>query len=100
MKEDKQATGPTLHRWQRSEGTQSKLCGPGNAKAKDIAEEKGTRRFSPPQTKSTEKQPGEAFMASGLSWLQGRCGPCKNSFNPYINSIKHGKHTQTTDHCL
>lgn len=47
MKENKQATRPTLHQWQRAEGTQSKLYDPGNAKAKEISEEKGTRQLCP-----------------------------------------------------
>lgn len=93
MKEDKQATGPTLHRWQRGEGTWSKLGDPGNGKAKEISEEKGTRPLCPPQTKSTEKEPGGASMASGLSWLRSRYGPYKNSFNPSL--YKHYKAWQT-----
>ena len=64
-----------------------KICDPGNAKAKEISEEKGTKQLCPPQTKSTEKQLGGAFMASGLSWLQGWRRPHKNSFNPSLYKL-------------
>lgn len=78
MKEDKQATGPTLHRWQMGEGTRNEFCAPAKAKAKKLAEAKGPHDRTAPATKRTDKKPQGAFVASGLSFrLQGRSRPIK-----------------------
>lgn len=98
MKEDKQATGPTPHRWQRGVGTRSKLREPGKPGLK----KKGDQTTVPAPNQKYRKAARRGIYGFRFKLAPGQArGPIKTLLIlPYTNSIKRGKCTQATDHCL
>lgn len=98
MKEDEQAAHHTLSRWPRGAGSGGKRCGPGKSQGLGSGGTGDPTTALPLRTKVQKRSRGDSNgFRFELAPEQEQA--YKNSFNPYTNSIKSGKHTTQNAVC-